>query len=46
MFVIHVLDEVHLAREDTTSWVATVVPSMLSDPEDLTFAGRLIVRIK
>ena len=46
MFVIHVFDEVHLAREDATSLIATVVPSVLSDPEDLTFAGSLIVLIK
>ena len=46
MFFIHVFDEVRLASEDTAGWFTTVVPSMLSNPEDLSFAGRLIVRIK
>ena len=46
MFVIHVFDEVHLAREDATSLIATVVPSVLSDPEYFTFAGGLIMLIK
>ena len=46
MFIINVFDEVYLAREDATSRLATVVPSMLSDPEDLSLAGGLIMPIK
>ena len=46
MFVIHVFDKVLLASEDTASRIATIVPSMFSNPEDFSFAVRLIVLIK
>ena len=46
MFFIHVFDEVRLASEDTAGWFTTVVPSMLSNSEDLSYAGSLVVLIK
>ena len=46
MFVIHVFNEVYLACKDTASCIASVVPSMLSNPEDLPFAVRLVVLVK
>ena len=46
MFIIHVFDEVPLAREYTAGRIATVIPSVLSNPKDFPYAGRLIVLIK
>ena len=46
MFLIHVLEEVYLAFKDTASLITTVILSKHADPEDLPYAGRLIVRVK
>ena len=46
MFVVHMFDEIYLACEDTASLITTVIPSKFFNPEDLSLASGLIVRIK